>query len=301
MTSKWDKMSSTSLKAHLKSIGMTQAGDKGSMIHRCMLYDKVEQNSLTTDDGRNPCVLNITDLKRSASKVGVSPIGTADEILTEYINALVSRGAHTSRQGDSSDPGVLSDLPKAAKTSNPIDIARRIIELDESDDFVGILNLAGGTAITQSSSVSSMRKNFLKLSLSVHPDKLQRQFPQATKAFQALVRAFERLSQPSVLDDAFMDASTGPSTNISGKGNKGPILIARSNEGCFRTRVRCPRCREIWSEGSLDGNPDYFYNFLMTGLKTYTCSTCLCHFGCVTALHNCPFCSQYFEYSPQVK
>lgn len=36
----------------------------------------------------------------------------------------------------------------------------------------------------------------------------------------------------------------------------------------------------------------------MTGLKAYTCSTCLCEFGCMTALHKCPFCKKGFEYSP---
>jgi hypothetical protein len=41
------------------------------------------------------------------------------------------------------------------------------------------------------------------------------------------------------------------------------------------------------------------YNFLMNGLKQYCCSTCLFEFGCMTAVHVCPFCTQDFEYSPQ--
>ena len=64
-------------------------------------------------------------------------------------------------------------------------------------------------------------------------------------------------------------------------------------------RVCCPRCRQPWSEGSLDGNPDYFYNFMMMGLKQYSCSTCLCEFGCMTAIHKCPYCKNVFEYSPE--
>lgn len=60
----------------------------------------------------------------------------------------------------------------------------------------------------------------------------------------------------------------------------------------------CPRCKEKWSEGGLDGNPDYVYNFLMMGLKQYTCSTCLFGFGCMTAIHKCPHCQSPFEYSP---
>ena len=40
-------------------------------------------------------------------------------------------------------------------------------------------------------------------------------------------------------------------------------MLSRSNEGCHRTSIRCPRCKQPWSEGTLDGNPDYFYNFMM--------------------------------------
>jgi hypothetical protein len=132
-----------------------------------------------------------------------------------------------------------------------------------------------------------MRKAYLKLSLIIHPDKLGRTFDQATKAFQALVSAFDRLSSPEVVEE------------VVSKGKNKVAKIARSNEGCYRTRVCCPRCKQTWSEGTLDGNPDYFYNFLMTGLKQFSCSTCLCEFGCMTALHKCPFCQGLFEYSPE--
>jgi len=36
----------------------------------------------------------------------------------------------------------------------------------------------------------------------------------------------------------------------------------------------------------------------MTGLKSYTCSTCLFEFGCMAAVHCCFYCKQEFEYSP---
>jgi DnaJ domain len=143
-----------------------------------------------------------------------------------------------------------------------------------------------------------MRKAYLKLSLLVHPDKLGSNFANATKAFQALVRAFERLSMPDLaIDEDDVVSSKGEGTKKPGKTK----TIARSNEGCHRTRVCCPRCKQPWSENTLDGNPDYFYNFLMCGLKQYTCSTCLLEFGCVTAIHRCPFCNKIYEYLPQVK
>lgn len=37
---------------------------------------------------------------------------------------------------------------------------------------------------------------------------------------------------------------------------------------------------------------------MMTGIKTYHCSTCLLEFGCMTSEHRCPFCRKGFEYSP---
>lgn len=112
------------------------------------------------------------------------------------------------------------------------------------------------------------------------------------------MRAFERLSQPELEDDPFM-GSTGAGGKKGGKSKGKPTTISRSNEGCFRTRVCCPRCKQTWSEGTLDGNPDYFYNFMMMGLKCFSCSTCLCEFGAVTAIHKCPHCHKSFDYSPQ--
>ena len=49
---------------------------------------------------------------------------------------------------------------------------------------------------------------------------------------------------------------------------------------------------------SLLSHRSYFYNFLMMGLKQYCCSTCLCEFGCCSAVHLCPFCRNSFEYTP---
>eukprot|EP00457_Paulinella_chromatophora_P002628 gb/GEZN01002633.1/.p1 GENE.gb/GEZN01002633.1/~~gb/GEZN01002633.1/.p1 ORF type:complete len:462 (-),score=128.97 gb/GEZN01002633.1/:314-1699(-) len=37
----------------------------------------------------------------------------------------------------------------------------------------------------------------------------------------------------------------------------------------------------------------------MQGLRTYTCATCLCEFGCMTALHECVRCKKPFDYSPE--
>ena len=189
-------------------------------------------------------------------------------------------------------------------SSNATDVAKRILDLSEAEDLLGILNLAvppGSSALTKSSSTADLRKAYLKLSLLIHPDKLGKVFPDATRAFQALVRAFDYVTTADLQVEDEEDEKSGRGKGKGGKSgakDQKPQKISRSNENCHRTRILCPRCRQPWNEGTLDGCPDYCYNFLMTGLKRYTCSTCLCEFGCMTAIHLCPFCSYRFEYSP---
>ena len=96
--------------------------------------------------------------------------------------------------------------------------------------------------------------------IQIHPDRLSN-FAQATKAFQSLVTAYDRLTNP-------------PKSEVESRPNKGNLL-ERSNSGCFRTVVKCPRCHQIWGT-PVQGLEPYSYNYLMIGLKSYTCSTCLC-------------------------
>jgi hypothetical protein len=180
---------------------------------------------------------------------------------------------------------------------DPIIVAQKVLELAEEDDYEGILNLAAPNAqnkINKTSDPNLIRKYYLKISLLIHPDKLGKKFPDATKAFQALVRAFESITRPEIS----LEEETSRGRKTRGGSSEAPLAISRSNENCFRTRIFCPRCKQPWNENTLDGNPDYCYNFLMTGLKQYYCSTCLCEFGCMTAIHLCPFCRKQFEYHP---
>lgn len=96
------------------------------------------------------------------------------------------------------------------------------------------------------------------------------------RAFQALVDAFEHLSKPEMYEEV-----------EEKKGAKKTKKLSRGNHGCHRTDIKCPRCKVKWSASPIDGNPEYFYNFMMTGLKTFNCSTCLFSFGCmyVTSHH----------------
>ena len=50
----------------------------------------------------------------------------------------------------------------------------------------------------------------------------------------------------------------------------------------YYTIIITSPCCPAWAEPGkkVEGNPDYFYNFMMEGLKSFTCSTCLLKFLC---------------------
>lgn len=165
-------------------------------------------------------------------------------------------------------------------------LAKEVLRLGGAGKHVEVLRLLGDPVTAGggggSDNGAAARKAFLRISMLIHPDKL-RGFPDATKAFQALVHAFDR-HQTKV-----------PTAG----GELRHKALGRSNDGCYRTQVRCPRCEVAWGS-AVEGNPDYYYNFMMQGLRCFTCSTCLLDFGCFTADHSCPFCKRTFEYYPDM-
>lgn len=257
------------LKASLKEIGMSQSGDKGTLEWRLKTYRKCISQSLKTWDGSNPCSLNAAKLRTACAKAGVSCIGNNDENLELLVTHLESTAPSTSGDTGNSQRSDGNNGGNVAKV-NAAQVIKRVLELDELDEHIAILNIATtGSARDQINSqtpTNIIRKAYLKLSVMIHPDRCHHS--DATKAFQALVKAFDRVSSPTVVDS---DSSSGNASDQK--------TIARSNQGCKRTRVCCPRCKEPWSERKLEGNPDYYYNFMMMGLKQFHCSTCLCLFG----------------------
>lgn len=165
-------------------------------------------------------------------------------------------------------------------TATAIAVAEKVLQLHDNGDNWGVLRVLGD-AVGPSASTAACRKAFLRISMLIHPDKLQG-FREATKAFQALVSAFDQTQAPP------------PTVDVKRTGQK---ALDRSNEGCFRTEICCPRCKELWGR-PVEGNPKYFYNFMMQGLRSFNCSTCLLEFGCMTAIHKCPWCKGTFDYSP---
>ena len=212
-------------------------GTKGLLVARVNLFNKCASQGLVTDDGENPCQLSRPKLQIAAAKLGVNPMGEYDAILDEYVRLLAASGGGKKRAGGGDDEGASSSSGGGGSDSvDPIAVARRVLELGEVDDYEGILNIAtppGVSRITSKTSVALMRKAYLKLSLVIHPDKLGRSFDQATKAFQTLVTAFDRLSSP----DYAMEEDSG---RRGGSAGKDVLKLSRSNEGCVRTRSVSP-------------------------------------------------------------
>jgi hypothetical protein len=140
-------------------------------------------------------VWRLPQLKKCCARAGLSPIGSNDELLSSLVDHLVENAflppdATSSAAGEDSatdNSSSASSSSSGVEKPSGVAIAKKILSLDESDDYEGILNLLGGDGggrITKSSPVAVMRKAYLKLSLQIHPDKLSRVFDQATKAFQ---------------------------------------------------------------------------------------------------------------------
>ncbi|RHZ06718.1 hypothetical protein DYB31_013716, partial [Aphanomyces astaci] len=265
------------LKQYLKEVKLPMAGELRDVAHRVKLHMDVVHEQLTVHvDGTSvsPFDLKPAQLRKQVALLGKDPQGNKDELLTLLIEHLQSTST-------SSMPSRSDDL----KATPGVKQAKAILELAATDDYSAILS-ASGIDVQPSSSTAIMRKAYLKLSLLVHPDKLPKDFADATRAFQALVTAYEMMSQPPELITA-----------VPAKAKHGTMEIMRSNEGCHRTPVHCPRCHEAWGLPSHGCEP-FDFNFLMMGLKTFHCATCLFEFGCMSAEHHCPHCHRRVEYHP---
>jgi hypothetical protein len=237
-----------------------QAGEKEDLVLRCSLH--VRSEGLDVGDGRNPFDLKPAELRKAVAQRGLNPMGEKDELLQLLIDHIEKE----SGGGGAASGGGGGGGGKSSGDSEGVSIAKQVLELD--DDACGILSILG-EEITAKSSVGAMKKQYLLISRLIHPDKIPG-FGQATKAFQLLVSAYEGLSQP---DATNFDTSKPKSKTIN-----------RSNEGCHNTKVCCPRCMAPWGE-AVDGLEPAAYMHMMTGIKTYHCSTCLLEFGCMTAEH----------------
>ena len=188
-------------------------------------------------DGKNPASLKAGELKKACAARGLSPIGSNDELLESLMKYLRSHGGGGGEGGPSDKKAAgADDGVGGGDVGNQI--INRIIELAEEEDWASILSL-GQAGITRESPAAMIRKAYHRLSLIVHPDRCK--LKEATKAFQAVVTAFERISEPEPEKEEAQGKGRG-------KAEAKARTISRSNEGCFRTGVMCPRCKEEWGK-----------------------------------------------------
>ena len=104
-------------------------------------------------------------------------------------------------------------------------------------------------------------------------------------AFQVVLSAYENLVNPPEEEEEQQPAGKRQKTE----------RFTRSNDGCYKTHIKCPQCKQLWNMFNL-GLEEAAYNFLMMGIKKYICGRCFCKFGCMTALHYCPHCKKEYDY-----
>mmetsp|Transcript_4409 Transcript_4409/g.9875 ORF Transcript_4409/g.9875 Transcript_4409/m.9875 type:complete len:621 (-) Transcript_4409:185-2047(-) len=291
------KLTAADLKAYLKQSKVSATGDKGTLWWRCQTHHTVISLKLVTADGSIPTLLKPAQLRKAAAKVGVSPIGSSDEMLGGLVDYLKKEQRKAGGGGDGGD-GDAASSSSGKTNSNTTQqqqpkgraLAEAVLSLSDAAIIspVRILQLSDPT-LQPSSSTADLRKAYLKISLHIHPDRIGATFKEATKAFQVLVTAYETLTSPDYIP------SDEPASKKGKK--KKAAQISRSNEGCYTTTIHCPRCDARWND-KVEGNPDYYYNIMMQGLKSFHCATCLLKFGCMSAKHRCPHCRKPFTYSP---
>ena len=127
------------IKDRLKKIGMSQVGDKGTLTYRLDLFDRCDARKLTVDGDKNPCHLKTGDLKKIASKRGISPMLTSDEILAELVTLLEASAPRATSESSSSSKSSDAESGQSAKDGggniDAVGIAKLVLELNETDDY----------------------------------------------------------------------------------------------------------------------------------------------------------------------
>ena len=240
---------------------------------------------LNTEAGKKVKAMKIGEVRTALCASALSPIGDKGELLKRLADHI--RKQSTSVKCGSESKG--GESVGNGSSSSSVDPARGGLFkaiLENEDDHHFLLSLSGKT-VSASSDKNELRRAYLLLSTKVHPDK-NGGSQDAIKAFQALLNAYERLANP---EKHLEEDDEKP------KKRQKTERFTRSNSNCFKTKIKCPQCREEWGGASL-GLEDAAYNFLMTGLKQYHCHICSCLFGCMSALHYCPHCRKEFHYDP---
>ena len=238
---------------------------------------------LNNEFGKKAKSMKIKDVRTALCANGLSPVGDKSELLKRLADHF--RMQQGTAVKNSSVGNNVENSSRSAMNANK-ELFNALIENDGDYEFV--LSLSGKT-VSKDSSKPELRRAYLLLSAKVHPDK-NGGSKESIQAFQALLSAFEHLANPQqFLDD---DDDDKPA-----KKRQKTERFTRSNGGCFKTKIKCPQCKQTWGGAEL-GLEDAAYNFFMLAIKTYICGLCSCEFGCMTGLHYCPQCNKEFEYDP---
>jgi hypothetical protein len=199
---------------------------------------------MNTAEGKKVSALPLAEVRKTLAAAGLDVIGNQPELRRRMVDHLIALSA-------ASTPGAVAATNDTSPNSNAA-----LIKAAQAcgDDYAALLSLAG-EPVSVSSPAAVLRRSFLKLSVRLHPDK-NVGVPGAAIAFQALVLAFERLSQGAEA------ATADTSTQSSQPRARMDTTVVRSNTGCVQTRIYCPRCRMDWPRKEL-GLEDAAYNFLM--------------------------------------
>lgn len=199
----------------------------------------------------------LADVRKTLAQAGMDVIGNKPELQLRLMAHLVAQ-RDVSVPADATAPVPGAD--SGAKLSNAALIKSA---LACGDDYLALLSL-GGEPLSCESPVAALRRSYLRLSLRLHPDK-NTGIEGAPAAFQALVLAFERVSQKRLEQEQDVVGSSkgGPGVNATAARRERVDPDApRSNEGCVQTRLLCPRCQMDWPRKEL-GLEDAAYTFMM--------------------------------------
>ena len=231
----YTKLKVADLKKLLKEKAQSGAGEKEELVTRLKLCDAGERHTLP--DGRNPTSLKAAEFRKTLAQRGLPcdlAIEPRDALMQRLIDALKQEGGGGKR---SRGEAGLDDAEAGGASTEDAEVlatrlAEQVLELGENGDAEGVLSLLG-QPITRSTPFAAQRKAYMNIARAIHPDKLPR-YQQATKAFQALVRAFELLTSPE------------PPPEDAGARARAKSAISRSNENCHKTELFCPRCKTQW-------------------------------------------------------
>jgi hypothetical protein len=193
---------------------------------------------LNTESGSRVKPLKPAEVRLALCDAGLSPVGDKNELLKRLAVHYHAKGAGGAAAGPGGDEG-----KKGAEGAAPSNEGLMKVIMAHEGDYTFVLSLSG-RMVAATSSKAELRKAYLMVSTKVHPDKNPGSTA-ATKAFQVVVEAFERLANPEKFEEE--EEEDGKPAKKRQKTER----FVRGNSGCHVTKIKCPRCRIVWNTSDL--------------------------------------------------